>query len=172
MAGLPGWRALRLAPDRGVKVLASVVVAADPVEHVTFPGELIERGLILRGGEAVTGNPGVGGTLLEDAGKPWAGGGGVAVHQHRMVALRGELVEGGLIVRGGQAVSGLPGGRRGGLDPQRRVQRCRAAVAADIHQLHAVVADIVVEGFLVLLRGQAVRAIQPPTAISGGMLSR
>ena len=152
MAGLPGGGARWLAPDGGVEILAAVEVAADPVEQVALARELVEGSLILRGGEPMAGDPGIGRPLLEDAGEARAGGGGVAVHEHRMVALCGELVEGGLIIRRGQAVTRLPGGRGGGLDPQRRVERCRAAVAADVHQLHAVVADVVVERFLVLLR--------------------
>ncbi len=129
MAGLPGGGALRLAPDGSVEILAAVEVAADPVEHVALARELVEGGLILRGGEAVAGDPGTGRALLEDAGEAGAGGGGVAVHEHRVIALRGELIEGGLIIGSGQAVASLPGGRGGGLDPECCVERdatCRS----------------------------------------------
>src|SRR5262249_49352268 len=58
VAGLPGGRVGLLAPDGGVKVLAAVEVAADPVEHVALTCELVEGGLVLRGGEAVASDPG------------------------------------------------------------------------------------------------------------------
>src|SRR5439155_11942309 len=133
MSGLPGGGARWLAPDGGIEILVAVEIAADPVEQVSLARELVEGSLVLRGGKPMAGNPGIGGPLLEDAGETRPGGGGIAIHKHRVVTVCSELVEGGLIIRRSQAVMRLPGGRGGGLHPQRRVERCRAAVSADVH---------------------------------------
>ena len=50
----------------------------------------------------MTGDPGIGRALLEDAGEAGAGGGGIAIYEHRVIALRGELIEGGLIICSGE----------------------------------------------------------------------
>src|SRR5258708_18318145 len=142
MAGLPGRDALRLAPDGGVEILAAVEVAADPVECIALAGELVEGGLILRGSEAVAGDPGVGRTLVENAGETWAGGSGVAVHEHRVVALCGELGVGGLIGRSSPAGAGPAGGLGGRVGPEGCGERCPGAVAPNAHQLQAMVCAV------------------------------
>src|SRR5205823_4454702 len=92
MAGLPGGGAGRLAPDRSIEILGAIKVPTHPVEHVAFANKLVEGGLILRGSEAVTGDPGIGRPLMEDAGEAGAAGRGVAVHEHRVIALGSELI--------------------------------------------------------------------------------
>src|SRR5437764_4810952 len=57
MAGLPGRHPRDLAEDSGVAVLCTIAVAADHHRLVTLSYELIERRLVLRGGEAMAGLP-------------------------------------------------------------------------------------------------------------------
>ncbi len=156
VAGLPGGCACRLTPDRSVEIPRAVEVAAYPVEQVALARELVESCLIIRRSEAVTGDPGIGSALLEDACETGAVVRGIAVDEHRVIALAGELIEGGLIIGGGQAVASLPGERGGSLDPERCIQGEGRAVPADVDQLHSVVSDIVIEGLLILLRREAV----------------
>ena len=98
MAGLPCGGAWGLAPDRSVEILSTVKVTAHPIQDVAFARELVERGLILRGSESMTSDPGTRRAFLEGAGEAGAGGGGIAVHEHRVIALLGELIERGLII--------------------------------------------------------------------------
>ena len=116
VAGLPGGCTCRFTPDRSVKFLRAIEVAAYPVEQVALARELVEICLIIRRSEAVTGNPGTGSALLEYACETGAVGRGIAVEEHRGIVLAGELIEGGLIIGARQAVatedvdsgSGLP----------------------------------------------------------------
>src|SRR5262249_13449067 len=141
--------------DGGIQVLGAVEVAADPVKLVALTRELVEGRLILRRSHTMASDPRARRPLLENAGELGSTGGGIAIHQHGVVAGRGPLIERRLIVRSGQSVAGLPDGRRGCFDPQCSVERCRASVAADVHQLHAMVANVVVERLLVLLRSKS-----------------
>jgi hypothetical protein len=89
----------------------------------------------------------------------------VAADQLQPVALGDELVEGRLVLRGSQAVTGLPGRSAGDLAKDGSVAVLHAvAVAADHDRLVAQGGDVGEEG-LVLGGGQAMAGLPPGGAL-------
>src|SRR6266849_3815440 len=120
-------------PEGGEAVLPGDAVAVDQLQPVALSHELVEGRLVLGRSEAVAGLPGRhSGELAEDGGVAVLYTIAIAAHHHWLVSLGHELVEGRLVLGGGEAVAGLPGRCACRLAPDRSIEILDAIeVAAD-----------------------------------------
>jgi hypothetical protein len=133
VAGRP-YRGRNLLKNCSVIILAVDAAAADTRESVSLAGEVVERGLVSGGDESVAGLPRATVRAHPDCGVVGLTAGLVAADVDHPEALRGELIEAGLMIGAGHAVIGVPGGTVV-LLPDSRVARLAAVlVTADVDQ--------------------------------------
>ena len=153
MAGHPVWTAL-LLPNGGIEVDIVHRVSADASESVSKSDEAIEFLLVLAGCQTVTGDPcGCVAGLFPDGRVPGLAADGIAADVLEAVSLTDQTVECGLVVGRGQTVPGDPG-TRGGFIPDGDVSVLAADGVSVDQDWSEALADIGVEGGLILGRGQ------------------